>query len=127
MRTDKMFRRVCACAVSSEPILFAHVSGRPRRNSSQTTRLVLIIQTLYKFRRDHDFDLDHQNALVNKTNNLAYGFAKGPGIHIERDSITKTSLFKYSRLSLSRIPRASLKYFEISVPRHIRFAEFRKK
>ena len=34
---------------------------------------------------------------------------------------------KYSRLSLSRIPRDSLKYFEISVPRHIRFAEFRKK
>ena len=33
----------------------------------------------------------------------------------------------YSRLSLSRILRDSLKYFEISVPRHIRFAEFRKK
>ena len=32
-----------------------------------------------------------------------------------------------SRLSLSRIPRDSLKYFETSVPRHIRFAEFRKK
>ena len=26
----------------------------------------------------------------------------------------------YSRLSLSRIPRDSLKHFEISVPRHIR-------
>ena len=34
---------------------------------------------------------------------------------------------KYSRLSLSRIPRDSLKYFEISVVRHIRFAELRKK
>ena len=34
---------------------------------------------------------------------------------------------KYSWLSLSRIPRDSLKYFEISVPRHIRFAELRKK
>ena len=33
----------------------------------------------------------------------------------------------YSRLSLSRIPRDSLKYFEISVPRHIRFEELRKK
>ena len=33
----------------------------------------------------------------------------------------------YSRLSLSRIPRDSLKYFEISVPGHIRFAELRKK
>ena len=35
--------------------------------------------------------------------------------------------FQYSRLSLSRSPRDSLKYFEISVPRHIRFAELKKK
>ena len=33
----------------------------------------------------------------------------------------------YSRLSLSRIPRDSLKYFEISILRHIRFAELREK
>ena len=33
----------------------------------------------------------------------------------------------YSRLSLSRILRDSLKYFETSVLRHIRFAELRKK
>ena len=33
----------------------------------------------------------------------------------------------YSRLSLSRIPRDSLKYFEISVLRHIRFAELGEK
>ena len=33
----------------------------------------------------------------------------------------------YSRLSLSRSPRDSLKYFEISVPQHIRFAELEKK
>ena len=33
---------------------------------------------------------------------------------------------KYSRLSLSRSLRDSLEYFEISVPRHIRFAELRK-
>ena len=32
-----------------------------------------------------------------------------------------------SVLSLSRFPRDSLKYFEISAPRHIRFAELRKK
>ena len=32
----------------------------------------------------------------------------------------------YSRLSLSRIPRDPLKYFEISLLRHIRFAELRK-
>ena len=31
--------------------------------------------------------------------------------------------FSYSRLSLSQSPRDSLKYFEISVPRHIRFDE----
>ena len=33
----------------------------------------------------------------------------------------------YSRLSLSRNPRDSVKYFEISIPRDIRFAELRKK
>ena len=32
----------------------------------------------------------------------------------------------YSRLSLSRSPRNSLEYFEISVPRHTWFAELRK-
>ena len=32
----------------------------------------------------------------------------------------------HSRLPLSRSPRDSLKYFEISVTRHIRFAELRK-
>ena len=33
---------------------------------------------------------------------------------------------KYSQLSLSRIPRDSLKHFEISVPRHIRVERVRK-
>ena len=33
----------------------------------------------------------------------------------------------YSRLSLSRTPRDSMKHFEISVVRHIRFTELRKK
>ena len=32
----------------------------------------------------------------------------------------------YSRLSLSRIPRDSLKHFEISIPRHIRVQRVRK-
>ena len=32
-----------------------------------------------------------------------------------------------SRLLLSRIPWDSLKYFEIYIPRHIRFADLRKK
>ena len=36
-------------------------------------------------------------------------------------------IYVYSRLSLSRTPRDSLKYFEISVVRHIRFAELSKK
>ena len=36
-------------------------------------------------------------------------------------------VIKYSPLSLSQGPRDALKYFEISVPRHIRFAELRKK
>ena len=36
-------------------------------------------------------------------------------------------LCKYRRLSLSRSPRDFLKYFEISVPRHIRFTELRNK
>ena len=34
---------------------------------------------------------------------------------------------EYNRRSLSRSPRDSLIYFEISVLRHIRFAELRKK
>ena len=35
-------------------------------------------------------------------------------------------IYIYSRLSLSRIPRDSLKHFEISVPRHIRVERVRK-
>ena len=48
-----------------------------------------------------------------------------------KTSQIKSSYFSYatlySRLSLSRTPRDSLIYFEISVVRHIRFAELRKK
>ena len=36
------------------------------------------------------------------------------------------NILRYSRLSLSRSPRDSLEYFEISVSQHIRFAELRK-
>ena len=36
-------------------------------------------------------------------------------------------LWKYSRLSLSRIPRDNLKHFEVSVPRHISVAQVREK
>ena len=39
---------------------------------------------------------------------------------------TNISFYNYSQLSLSQSPRDSLKYFEISVPRHIRFAELKK-
>ena len=51
-------------------------------------------------------------------------------LHLFKDTLLLDAIheiFRYSRLSLCRIPRDSLKYFEISVPRHIRFAEFRKK
>ena len=37
------------------------------------------------------------------------------------------NVIAYSRLSLSQIPRDSIKYFAISEPRHIRYAELRKK
>ena len=39
----------------------------------------------------------------------------------------ETDVHIYSRLSLSQSPRDSLKYFQISVLRHIRFADLRKK
>ena len=48
-------------------------------------------------------------------------------VHIRINNIFQHDKWKYSRLSLSRSPRDSLKYVEISVPRHIRFAELRKK
>ena len=48
-------------------------------------------------------------------------------IAIESFALFHHCVFDYSRLSLSGIPRNSLKYFEISVPRHVRFAELRKK
>ena len=35
-------------------------------------------------------------------------------------------IYIYSRLSLSRIPRDSLKHFEISVPQHIRVERVRE-
>ena len=46
---------------------------------------------------------------------------------LKRWQLCYPKLTEYSRLSLSRIPKDSIKYFEISVPRHIRFAELRKK
>ena len=42
------------------------------------------------------------------------------------DANTLVFITKYSRLSLSRMRRDPLKYFEISVLRHIRCAELRK-
>ena len=50
--------------------------------------------------------------------------------HQEIDAQKRTQLAKskwiYSRLSLSRIPRDSLKHFERSIPRHIRVEKVRK-
>ena len=48
-------------------------------------------------------------------------------LHIHSWFYCDVSMMKYSRLSLSRSLRDSVKYFEISVPRNIRFAELRKK
>ena len=45
----------------------------------------------------------------------------------ENTSLKNKRTEYYSRLSLSRSPRDSLEYFEISVPWHIRFAEVKKK
>ena len=42
------------------------------------------------------------------------------------DTINHKLIMKYSRLPLSRIPRDSLKHFEISVLRHIRVERVRK-
>ena len=50
-------------------------------------------------------------------------FAK---VHVLVCRAERISKEPYSRLSLSRFPRDSLKYCEISVPRHIKFAEVRK-
>ena len=47
-------------------------------------------------------------------------------VNTVHDEFCLTSRDNDSRLSLSRIPRDSLKYFEISVLRHIRFAELSK-
>ena len=47
-------------------------------------------------------------------------------IHPHGGSTYRLPGWTYSRLSLSRIPRDSLKHFEISVPRHIRVERVRK-
>ena len=59
-----------------------------------------------------------------------YADSKGPDQTAHPHSLSRTfaaCFLNYSRLSLSRIPRDSMKSFEISVPRHIRYAELRKK
>ena len=71
-------------------------------------------------------------------NNFTFIFFREQSPDIPCESLAKQSLHmkyqdprfpknKYSRLSLSRIPMDSLKYFAISVPWHIRIAELRKK
>ena len=45
---------------------------------------------------------------------------------LSADYIHRVVKVKYSRLSLSQIPRDSIKYFEISVPRHVRVERVRK-
>ena len=50
-------------------------------------------------------------------------------LYATREDPDQHSLFIniYSRLSLSRNPRDSMKHFEIFILQHIRFAELRKK
>ena len=50
----------------------------------------------------------------------------GKGLSLKCSKSIASQIWNYSRLSLSQIPRDSLRYFEISVSRHIRFAELRK-
>ena len=62
---------------------------------------------------------------------VAYEETQSPRVSDFRDFVCslypKAILFYlYSRLLLTRIPRDSLKHFEISVPRNIRVAEVRK-
>ena len=44
----------------------------------------------------------------------------------EEHVLLECPLYNYSRLPLSRNPKDSMKHFEISVLRHIRFEELRK-
>ena len=69
-------------------------------------------------RQEHRLPLIVLNAHVSiRLDYLLFSFLK---------SVLETQFLMYSRLLLFRIPRDSLKYFEISVARHIRFAELRK-
>ena len=61
---------------------------------------------------------------------MRFKSAKVKEMKVDRIKLMKNSLNQdetcYSRLSLSRTPRDSMKDFEISVLRHIRFAGMRK-
>ena len=62
--------------------------------------------------------------LVRCTWGKYYFSEAGGGLNVDRKGLDL--LHGHSRLSLSRIPRDSLKHFEISVPRHIRVERVRK-
>ena len=66
--------------------------------------------------------------LVGESNRTNFPFlgSKSGTLTINREGYHFRGSNLYSRLSLSRIPRDSLKYFEISVPRHIRVERVRK-
>ena len=70
---------------------------------------------------------DYDMMMMKKTYHLSENLEWNDAWWLEVLSCPQVGLIIYSRLSLSRIPRDSLKYFEISVVRHIRFAELRKK
>ena len=62
-----------------------------------------------------DFEDDIESILVDKC------------VNVVLQPLSSLIECKYRRPSLSQSQMDSLKYFEISVPRHIRFAELRKK
>ena len=60
--------------------------------------------------------------------NLCWAYmSKGILSHIVAHMSSLVNHLEYRRLSLSQSPKDSVKYFEISIPQHIRFAELREK
>ena len=72
---------------------------------------------------NHDFCALHARLNFTAKRNLVLC---GVSSHHSTPKLKLIDKLNYSRLSLSRIPRDSLKHFEISVPRHIRVERVRK-
>ena len=84
-----------------------------------------IWQQTYNWCATHEkYDTSYKNCGLRRPRSACTNAQADLGL---RSPLTDRRCSNYSRLSLSRIPRDTLKYFEISVLRHIRFAELRKK